>query len=310
MASNEKQLIMKEEEKIESNPQDGKTNSLKEVDENISQEQPVEQTETTNQTSEIAKSEIMEVHHHPKVEKKNFKEYLLEGLMIFFAVSLGFIAENIREDITEHQRAKTFAISMKEDLKADTVRLRTYVKYFAYAANNIDTFMQLLSGTDPRNIPSGKLYWYGLWGGAHSYFVPNDATFQQMKSSGSLSFFKPALAIDIAKYDRLCRLMQTNDQMNGDVYTEVRKTRSMIFDFRYNEMANQVVQKNKISYSQARLDSFMNSNPPLLTHDKSVFNQYVELVRSRFLNSNVAFADSLLNQATLLLDELNKEYNQ
>ncbi len=25
----------------------------------------------------------MEVHHHPKVEKKNFKEYFLEFVMIF-----------------------------------------------------------------------------------------------------------------------------------------------------------------------------------------------------------------------------------
>ena len=27
----------------------------------------------------------MEVHHHPHVEKKNFKEYFLELLMIFFS---------------------------------------------------------------------------------------------------------------------------------------------------------------------------------------------------------------------------------
>ena len=32
----------------------------------------------------------MEVHHHPNVEKKNFKEYFLEFLMIFLAVTLGF----------------------------------------------------------------------------------------------------------------------------------------------------------------------------------------------------------------------------
>ena len=43
----------------------------------------------------------MEVHHHPHVEKKSFKEYLLEGLMIFLAVTMGFIAESIREHITE-----------------------------------------------------------------------------------------------------------------------------------------------------------------------------------------------------------------
>ena len=27
----------------------------------------------------------MEVHHHPNAEKKSFKEYFLEGLMIFTA---------------------------------------------------------------------------------------------------------------------------------------------------------------------------------------------------------------------------------
>jgi hypothetical protein len=43
----------------------------------------------------------MEVHHHPHVEKKNFKEYLLEFMMIFLAVTLGFIAENIREHFAE-----------------------------------------------------------------------------------------------------------------------------------------------------------------------------------------------------------------
>jgi len=47
----------------------------------------------------------MEVHHHPQVEKKGFKEYFLEFLMIFLAVTLGFFAENIREKITEHKKA-------------------------------------------------------------------------------------------------------------------------------------------------------------------------------------------------------------
>ena len=32
----------------------------------------------------------MEVHYYPQVEKKNFKEYFLEFLMIFLAVTMGF----------------------------------------------------------------------------------------------------------------------------------------------------------------------------------------------------------------------------
>jgi hypothetical protein len=61
--------------------------------------------------------EHMEVHHHPEVEKKGLKEYLLEGFMIFLAVSMGFIAENIRENITEHKTEKILAESVLEDMK-------------------------------------------------------------------------------------------------------------------------------------------------------------------------------------------------
>jgi hypothetical protein len=75
------------------------------------------QSETQINKSEIPKSEIpMEVHHHPKVEKKNFKEYLLEGLMIFLAVTMGFIAENIREHFTDVRTEKEYLSSFKQQL--------------------------------------------------------------------------------------------------------------------------------------------------------------------------------------------------
>ena len=45
----------------------------------------------------------MEVHHHPHVEKKNFKEYFLEFLMIFLAVTIGFFAESLREHFTDNE---------------------------------------------------------------------------------------------------------------------------------------------------------------------------------------------------------------
>jgi hypothetical protein len=251
----------------------------------------------------------MEVHHHPNVEKKNFKAYFLEFLMIFLAVTMGFFAETIRENITEHERAKVFASSMLKDLEADSVQLKSYIKYFTYAADNIDTLMHLLSQSEIKNIPSGKLYWYGLFGGARRYFVPNDATFQQMKSSGSLRFFEKAVAADVAKYDRLCRLMEQTDEMNVDIYTEVRKTRALIFDFRFNDIANNITLANIISYDQKRIDSFTRSNPPLLNSDKTIFNQYVELVRSRFIRSaNIAYAESLLEQGNVLMRELKNEY--
>jgi len=259
-----------------------------------------------------AKTPDMEVHHHPDLhhKRKNFREYFLEFLMIFLAVTMGFFAETIREGISEHSRAKVFASSMIRDLQADTAQLQSYRSYFSYAANKLDTFMQLLEVAEPKDIPSGKLYWYGLFGGAHGSFVPNDATFQEMKSSGSLHFFEKKIETEVAKYDRLCRFLQSTEQANEGLYTELRKCRALFFEFRYLEDANNIYHITRISFNQATIDSFMRSNPPLLNYDKVLFNQYVELARSRFLRQyNIAYSDSLIHKASYLMNDLKKEYN-
>ena len=109
--------------------------------------------------------------------------------MLFLAVFAGFLAENQREHYVEHNRAREYAFSMVSDLGSDTVELKSFISYTSYAAHNIDTLLSLLSTHDPAEIPSGKLYWFGLWGGASRPFVPNDATLQQLKSSGTLRYF-------------------------------------------------------------------------------------------------------------------------
>jgi hypothetical protein len=62
----------------------------------------------------------MEVHHHPQIERKNFKEYFLEFLMIFLAVTMGFFAESIRERLADDSKEKQYINSMIADLKGDT----------------------------------------------------------------------------------------------------------------------------------------------------------------------------------------------
>src|SRR6476660_3728816 len=72
-------------------------------------------------------TENMEVHKHPLhvTHKKKWGEYLLEFFMLFLAVFLGFIAENIRENSVERHREKEFAQLLLLDLKADTTALST-----------------------------------------------------------------------------------------------------------------------------------------------------------------------------------------
>lgn len=252
----------------------------------------------------------MEVHHHPEVEKKGFKEYLLEGLMIFIAVMMGFIAENIRESVTEHKRAHEYAETMVEDLKADTADLKIYLTYTGFTVHNVDTLMQLLSGPDIKNIPSGKLYWYGLYGGAQPSFIPHDATFQQMKSSGSLLFLKKSVAREIGTYDQLCRKSLIVEEADHLMFAEVRKVRAQIFSFQFNKQANDLANaRHPEKMNWGKIAVFCSSNPPLLTYDKTIFNQYIELVRSRFMDRKVVAADSLLKKATRLIGDLKTEYH-
>lgn len=272
-----------------------------------------EDIEPSSQPQPEPQPKTMEVHKHPHhvTDKKKWSEYFLEFLMIFLAVTLGFFAETVRENMTEHKRAKEFAATLYKDLTEDTAQLNAYRNYFQYAASNIDTLMRLLTVAEPEDIPSGKLYWYGLWGGAPRFFVPNDATFQQMKSSGSLRYLRKTVAANVARYDRFCRIMQQNDERQEGIYAEVRKTRALIFDFRYNDIANAISQSVQLKPNRdyKKIDSFMKTNPPLLSYDKTLFNQYIELVRSRFINRNISYADSLIKQASVLLGELKKDYH-
>jgi hypothetical protein len=86
----------------------------------------------------------MEVHHHPHVEKKNFKEYFLEFLMIFLAVTLGFIAENIRQNISDKEHVQLLSEQLVHDLKKDTAALNKNISLENIFTRKEDSLFYLL----------------------------------------------------------------------------------------------------------------------------------------------------------------------
>jgi hypothetical protein len=61
----------------------------------------------------------MEVHHHSHHPKK-WKEYITEFIMLFAAVTLGFLAENYREHQVIEHRIELNKIAILKDLQADS----------------------------------------------------------------------------------------------------------------------------------------------------------------------------------------------
>ncbi|PWU04732.1 MAG: hypothetical protein C5B52_00915 [Bacteroidetes bacterium] len=256
-------------------------------------------------------SSTMEIHHHPHLQhEKLWKEYVFEFLMLFIAVSAGFFVENIREHYVEKHRAKEYAAMMVTDLKTDTIELNDIVHRTYLAVTYLDTFLQVTSKQEITQIPSGKLYWYGLWGGFIRPFISHDAALQQMKSSGTLRYItNDTLAKLITDYDLLLRSMQELNDLDAPIYLETRKARAKIFDFRYNLKANEIAQATYVSFNQSIIDTFMLLNPPMLTVDKGTFNEYIELCRSRMLKAVLKKELEILEKATNLLGELKKVYH-
>src|SRR5215510_3739153 len=88
----------------------------------------------------------MEIHH-PKVEKKKFKEYLLEGLMIFIAVTLGFFAENIREHLADKEKAKQGIETIITSIASDTMQLNNIIASNKLSLYYLNKFIKL-KGSD------------------------------------------------------------------------------------------------------------------------------------------------------------------
>jgi len=155
--------------------------------------------DTTHSPSQT-QTPTMEVHHHPDVEKKGIKEYLLEGLMIFLAVTLGFIAENVREHITEHKNAKILAESMLEDIKKDTASLHSIIAFSRIKLDAIDS-IQVMLHRPRREWDKNEFYKDMVQVMISVPFAPTDGTYAQMKTSGSLRYFNQSLVNLMNAYD-------------------------------------------------------------------------------------------------------------
>lgn len=158
----------------------------------------------------------MEVHHHPQLDHKPkpWKEYLLEGFMIFLAVMMGFIAENIRVAIDNHEHVKQLTSQLVHDLKADTAQLNKIALAETKIAHSDEALITLLqqpfSKADTRQIQKQVVNSHNLWpfhpsAGAIAA-IKNELHLRQFSNSKIITYF--------AKYERDIELLHTAQDIN------------------------------------------------------------------------------------------------
>lgn len=161
-------------------------------------------------------TEQMEVHHHPQLEHKHkpWKEYLLEGLMIFIAVMMGFVAENIRESIDNSEHAKQLIVQLVNDLKADTTQLGYIDKEETKIVKYNDTLFSLLqqpvAKADTRRIQKMVANSHSMWpfhpSTGATTAIKNELHLKQFSNSEIVSYF--------SRYERNIELLHTDQDIN------------------------------------------------------------------------------------------------
>lgn len=212
----------------------------------------------------------MEAHHHAKVHhEKKWKEYLFEFLMLFLAVSAGFIVENIRDNYQEKQRAKEYAHMLLKDVVKDTLELHSLRNFYQQSINAIDTLEQLRQqyGTA---IPDIDFYRYGQYALSAYRTSFNDATLQQLKNSGNLRYFgNLQLKEKVSEYDNSIGTFLLREDLELSYKNEVDNFYNSLFNFDKFQLAKKALSNTSL------LDSLEKVRYTFLIDNAALQNQFL-----------------------------------
>jgi hypothetical protein len=260
----------------------------------------------------------MEVHHHGHVhEKKKWKEYLFQFLMLFLAITAGFLVENQREHYIEHKRAKDFARLLIDDLNIDIAELNRATRILNKIITASDSLAPLLNSPDIKKVPGGKLYYYEYWSGWRWRIVSRDATLQQLKNSGSLRYMNNELVRNILNYEESIKVIYLLQDKYEPDKIENWKLVQKVFDNDYFDELDRIKAARKDSSGRnfnvagEEVTAFFSKNIPLNTYDKSTLFELKNWARntSGSYKIQVGNLESAMQRAYTAIDALKKEYH-
>lgn len=173
----------------------------------------------------------MEVHAHTHTPRKKWTHYLWEFLMLFLAVFCGFLAENQREHMIEHNREKQYMQSLLNDLAADTAMIHVAIPRKEGRIKAIDTVFNFFKVNPNAKTISGRLFRTIRRTNFDARFVRNNITINQLKNAGGMRLVrKKQIADSIASYDFLCE--------STELYNELYVINSQVGNRQFEKLFN------------------------------------------------------------------------
>ena len=118
--------------------------------------------------------------------KINLSSRIVAIVILFLAVTIGFVVDNYRDEYSEKKNSKELLVSLKIDLEKDLVRFDEFTKLRKTLIQNVYLF---IDDIDERGLLNNDFKQQSLFANAifsWTYFNPNVANIEQVISSGAL----------------------------------------------------------------------------------------------------------------------------
>ena len=206
----------------------------------------------------------MEVHHHTHHPKK-ISEYFTEFLMLFLAVTLGFLAENLRESYVEKERAHELIFQLKTDIQNNIKLIDSVVLRDQSLVREFDTAVVYLTSNE---LINGDSLYANMPPNVYRFLSKND-TYDQMKNSGSLRYIKDTVLLN-----------KIIDYSNNVKAAEFRSA-TQEYEYFSHEFTNTINKFMPPEIASYKHSSFYSRLSVFDTAQIELFNKLIELIKGK-----------------------------
>ena len=217
--------------------------------------------------------------------------------MLFLAVFCGFLAENGREHLVEHQREEKYARQLLADLRADSVFLLRISRALDTMIIDYKKFEAVMNSPSPTNydILSAYIKMLSLFS-----MRATATTYSEMKSSGSFRYMQnEELTNQIKKYyEGNLEYLKTNEDLSADLF----KTQIQPFAINHFRMAD---------FDNVN-GTLLTTTPVFLNRNKESelqFMNILNLYNAGIVMYNERAVKPSVNRVNKIIELLKKEYH-
>jgi len=259
----------------------------------------------------------MEVHAHPHTARKKWTHYFWEFLMLFLAVFSGFLAENQREHMVEHQREKEYANALYEELLADSVSFYNKLNARLEKEKDCDYLYAYIKDSSLTDLskafyPAYTTVFYLI----NSYaFEPKDGVLDQLKSSGSLRYFKNTTLQKLFGDLSVCinNVRYRNEQEYQFFANPIKPFMLKHYDFKWPD---ELRKKDQNAYYLNLIREYRKGGSVikanilnLASFDRGEATNMIMFYKTMMASSRSLQMNDYINTNAKLLQELRKNYN-